>query len=41
MTRSRMPQIQRAPNNINQHHPVMNLKRGIGGSQKRSSTSTA
>ena len=40
-TRSRMPQIQREPNRLSQHHPMMNLKRATGGSQNSSSTMVA
>src|SRR6266705_2949263 len=36
-----MPQIHRPPNSISQHHPMMNLKRGIGGSQESSRTRIA
>ena len=40
-TRWRMPQIQRAAARTMQHQPVMNLKRGSGGSQKESKTRMA
>src|SRR5712675_90824 len=41
MTRWRTPQIHRAPNRLSQHQPMMNLKRGMGGSQNRSRTMIA
>src|SRR5215469_9707418 len=40
-TRCRIPQIQRAPSRLMQHQPVMNLKRGSGGTQNESRTRTA
>src|SRR5260221_6171759 len=40
-TCSRMPQIQREPNRLSQHQPMMNLKRATGGSQNSSRTMIA
>src|SRR5437016_1561772 len=40
-TRWRMPQISRAAARLIQHQPVMNLKRGTGGSQNASRTRIA
>src|SRR5438034_3382459 len=40
-TRWRMPQISRAAARVIQHQPVMDLKRGTGGSQNPSRSRTA